>query len=169
MSSVTLRFADESGADVTGDEATTALQRIGPTIGAIVGLDTGHERGRVSVAPSCFREVEALIDTGPSVSCIDKALATALRLPFVGLQSASGIGGSESVPLFLAQLNVPLLNFSRYGRIAAVKLTEGGQRHAVLLGRDFLRRFRMTYDGRSGLVLIEDESPLLVADQRTVS
>ena len=158
MSRVTLRFTGQSGADLSGEEASRALHRIGPTIGAIVGLDTGHDRNLIGPAPAGFRDVEALIDTGASFSCIDQNLAIELRLPRIGEQSASGMGGSEAFPVHLAQIQVPLLNLSLFGRIVAVKLTEGGQRHSVLLGCEFLKRFRMTYDGRSGLTIIENES-----------
>lgn len=169
MAKVTLRFTDASGTDLSGEGAALALQRVGPTIGALVGLDSGHEREQGAPAPPVFKEVEALIDTGASVNCIDERLAIDLRLPIVGQRVASGIGGSGSVPLYLAQIHVPLLQLNQFGRIAGVKLAEGGQRHAVLLGRDFLRQFRMTYDGRSGLIIIENESPPLASDSYPAS
>ncbi len=39
-------------------------------------------------------------------------------------------------------------------RLAAVKLVEGGSTFQVLLGRTFLRHFKMVYDGPAGTVSI---------------
>jgi hypothetical protein len=41
-----------------------------------------------------------------------------------------------------------------WGEFAGVHLTAGGQRHQALIGRTFLRRFHMTYDGLTGEVTI---------------
>ena len=64
---------------------------------------------------------------------------------------------------FLLQPQPPLSS------IATVKLTEGDQRHAVLRGRDFSRRFRPNYDRCSGSTIFEDESPFLAVDRQTNS
>ena len=92
-----------------------------------MGLDTGHDRNKVGPAPLGFREFESLIDTGSSVRCTARGLALELRLPQVGVQGTSGIGGSEAVPLRLAQIDVPLLHLSKAGTTAAPKLSEGGR------------------------------------------
>ena len=91
-------------------------------------------------------------------SCIDTNLVKALNLPFVDRRDFGGIDGASERPIHLAQIEIPDLAFTIYGRFAAVNLVEGGQSHEVLLGRNFLIRFRMVYDGRSGEVIIENES-----------
>ena len=60
--------------------------------------------------------------------------------------------------MHLAQIYIPVLEATIYGQFAAVDLVEGGQLHGVLLGRSFLQRFRMIYDGRNGGVIIENDS-----------
>ncbi len=40
------------------------------------------------------------------------------------------------------------------GALAGVDLKAGGQTHNALLGRTFLRHFKMVYGGRSGTVTI---------------
>ena len=51
-----------------------------------------------------------------------------------------------------AQMLVPDLGVSFSGRFPAADLSAGGQHHRALLGRDFLRYYTMTYDGRTGAV-----------------
>ena len=62
--------------------------------------------------------------------------------------------------MHLAQIYIPELDFSIYGGFAAIGLIDGGQLHKVLIGRDFLLKFRMIYDGRTGKVVIENESEI---------
>ena len=91
--------------------------------------------------------VHALIDTGAWHSCIDAGLAQKLELPVVDTQAISGVNGVAEHPVYLARIDVPQLAGFQYGRFAGVKLTEGGQPHAVLLGRTFLQGIIMIYDG----------------------
>ncbi len=56
--------------------------------------------------------------------------------------------------MHLAQVHAPNLNFTLYGGLAGVDLSVG--EHKILLGRDFLRSFVMTYDGATGAVALVD-------------
>ena len=112
-----------------------------------------------------YRDVEALVDAGAAMSCIDQDLALELQLPLVGKHPVSGVGGLEEFPECLCTLYVPKLGAKRIGKLAAVKLAAGRQRHWVLLGRDFLRIGSMMYDGRKGAVLIQT-GPLGLARNR---
>ena len=65
------------------------------------------------------------------------------------------------VNMHLAQIYAPALQFTFYGSFAGVNLTEGGGHHWVLIGRDFLRHFHLSYDGPSGEVtLFDPHAPL---------
>jgi hypothetical protein len=97
-----------------------------------------------------------LIDTGATSSCIDDVVARALRLPIADREEWSGIGGSTPVNIYLAQMDFPALGGILYGRFAGVHLSASNQPHRALVGRDFLRNLRMTYDGRSGEVILSD-------------
>ena len=59
--------------------------------------------------------------------------------------------------MHLAQIYVPTLHHILYGEFAGVHLKAGGQAHAALIGRNFLQSFTMTYDGRTGSVIIRKE------------
>ncbi len=56
--------------------------------------------------------------------------------------------------MYLAHIHIPNLNFTIYGAFAGVDLIAGGQRHYALIGRTFLRYFKMTYDGLTGDVTL---------------
>jgi hypothetical protein len=42
-----------------------------------------------------------------------------------------------------------------------VDLKAGGQIHSALIGRTFLKHFKMVYDGRTGTVTLSRDQPLL--------
>lgn len=133
------------------------LARFGPTLFVLIGFDQTYNP-RVSPRPSLPQlELPALVDTGASESCIDSALAQRLDLPAVDTGYISGVQGASETTFYLAQIYVPRLNWTIYGRFAGVHLTTGGQPHNALMGRDFLRNFVLTYEGRTGDVTIGDD------------
>lgn len=64
----------------------------------------------------------------------------------------AGAHGAKEVAIHLAQIHIPTLGQTINGGFAAVDLRMGGQSIDALIGRTFLRRFRMIYDGPTGLV-----------------
>ena len=95
-------------------------------------------------------ELEALVDTGAQDSCIDRLLAAQLSLPVVDRQAVCGVHGLREVDVYLAQIYIPALKFTEYGKFAGVELKEGGHRQHILLGRTFLSHFILEYDGKNG-------------------
>lgn len=133
------------------------LATVGPTLAVQVGFDPKFEpmSGTRPDLPS--RGWPALVDTGAAVSCIDSTLAVGLGLPVVDREEVSGVHGAGEVNICIAQIYVPELEFTIYGRFFAAHLSAGGQPHAPLIGRSFLRHFAMAYDGRTGSVTISDD------------
>ena len=129
------------------------LERDGPTILVQVGLDHNFHSSKVSAPNLPATSVPALVDTGAYRSCIDSALAEKLKLWVVNRQPVGGVHGEQPANIHLAQIYIPDLDFSMSGLFAGVHLEAGGLPHA-LLGRDFLRNFTMTYEGRTGTVSI---------------
>jgi predicted aspartyl protease len=143
-------FADTSVA--TGKEL---LIEYGPTLLVNIGFDGNWAPVLpVTIPTPGIVDVEALVDTGATVSCIDDDLAKTLNLPIIDIRSMSGIHGELSVTIYLAQIHVPSLNKTIYGDFAGVHLIAGGQPHRALLGRTFLQAYKMLYDGRTGNVVI---------------
>jgi predicted aspartyl protease len=99
-------------------------------------------------------KLPALVDTGANESCIDSLLAAQLNLPEVDKRMQAGAHGAKKVSMHLAQVHIPTLGFTIYGEFAAVDLRVGGQSIDALIGRTFLQRFKMIYDGVTGDVEI---------------
>ena len=149
----------QAGSPLNGLEGSQALQQEGPPSEAVVFLDTAYTPGQQARPDmSNGKTVEALVDTGAAISSIDEELANVLNLPYTGSIRIGGVSGAEVRDLRLVQVYLPAFEKVCYEALAAVKLTEGGQRHEVLLGREFLKGYRMIYDGRSGVVVFEDQS-----------
>jgi len=101
-----------------------------------------------------MKGIQALIDTGATQSCIDSLLASQLNLPIVDKETVGGVHGKLEVNMHLAQVHIPALNFTIWGMFAGVHLAAGGQRQKALLGRTFLRKYTMLFEGRTGKVII---------------
>lgn len=135
--------------------AQDLLETHGPTMLVQIGFDAAYDPNILNAVPQLSpAPVPALIDTGAMESCIDIDLANKLQLPIVDKAIISGAGGKVTVPVFMAQIFVPTLGQTQYGRFAGVHLAAGGQHHCALLGRTFLRSSILFYDGRSGQVTI---------------
>lgn len=139
----------------TAPTPSGALTLLGPTIYVDIGFDPAYKPQGATAPPTPgIRQVWALVDTGASECCIDSELAATLGLPVVDQRQIGGAGGATTVSYFLAQMHIPALSFTMWGELAGVHLAGGGQRHQALVGRTFLQRFTMAYDGRTGEVTI---------------
>ncbi|HTW62024.1 MAG TPA: aspartyl protease family protein [Terracidiphilus sp.] len=127
----------------------------GPWLFVDIGFDQNFKVGAGIPVPG-KTGLPALIDTGAWESCIDSLLAAQLNLPVVDRRMVAGAHGAKEVNMHLAQIHVQALKYTIYGQFAGVDLRAGGQSIDALIGRTFLRRFRMIYDGTTGDVeLIE--------------
>jgi len=140
-------------------QGSDLLASYGPTLLVNIGFDANFRPGVPGLSPvPGITNVQALVDTGASESCIDGLLAAQLGLPVVDRRPISGVHGAHIVNIHLAQVIVPFLgNFTIYGAFAAVDLASGGQMHRALIGRTFLRFFTMVYEGRTGTVTISSD------------
>ena len=140
--------------DVPGELAgADMLIKWGPTLMVDIGFDANYD-WKVATSPPVpgTKGLHALVDTGATESCIDSLLAAQLNLPIVDKRNVSGVHGSREVGIHLAQVYVPSLGFTINGAFAGVDLRAGGQLHSALIGRTFLRHFKMIYDGQTGTV-----------------
>jgi hypothetical protein len=129
----------------------------GPTLLVDVGFDKDWRSESKTPPMTGIQQVQALVDTGASESCIDALVATQIGLPIVDRRPISGVGGKHLVNMYLAQIYVPTLLYTIWGAFAGVDLAAGGQMHRALIGRTFLRHFTMIYEGLSGTVTIHNE------------
>lgn len=138
-----------------GESAADLLVRVGPTLLVHVGLKSRAPPGDTPDLP--MKDVHALIDTGAGADGIDDELAQRLGLPVTEEGWISGVGGRHRAVIYTARIYVPALGRLLFQRFTGVRLSEGEQSHRVILGRGFLRGYRLTYDGATADVeVIED-------------
>lgn len=136
--------------------ASDRLVTWGPTLVVDIGFDPHWQASTTAPVPG-ITGLLALVDTGATESCIDNLLAAQLNLPLVDRRSVSGVHGAGEVNVYLAQVRIPTLNYVIYGAFAGVELRAGGQLHSALVGRTFLKNFRMLYEGPTGNVDLSTE------------
>ena len=129
----------------------------GPNLDVKIGFDPEFQPAEPERAILPEVRLSALVDTGATESCIDSELAMALQLPIVDRQAIAGVHGASETNVCLAQIHVPDLGFTMYGRFAAVHLAAGALPYSALLGRTFLQHFTLTYEGRRGTVTISND------------
>lgn len=130
------------------------LVQLGPTLLVDIGLKPNTDaNGRPNLSAM---NIKALIDTGAGGDCIDDEFARALGLPQTDEGEISGVGGRHHAFIYTARLYIPSLDKLLFQPFTGVKLRAGEQWHRVILGRSFLRPYRMIYDGGSGQVEISD-------------
>ena len=133
------------------------LEHRGPTLMVRIGFSPDFPTGTPSQLDEAQDLWPALVDTGAGTTCIDARLAIALNLPVINQRIVSGVHGEGMVNIHPAQIYVPALSVSFSGAFAGAHLIGGGQPHYALIGRDFLRHFRLTYDGRTGAVSLSND------------
>jgi predicted aspartyl protease len=146
--------------DVPGGASGGEFLRVyGPTLLVNIGFDPAYKWDSQNPPPPPvpgITGIRALVDTGAGECCIDSLLASNLNLPIVDKRTISGSYGKHEANVYLAQIHVPSLNMIMYGAFAGVHLTAGGQWHMALIGRTFLRKYTMVYEGRTGMVTLSN-------------
>jgi predicted aspartyl protease len=135
-----------------GPFAANKLTGDGPSILVDIGFDPTWRAGKIPVPKD--RDLVALVDTGAQECFIDCDLANHLQLPLVDRREVAGTLGKHEVDVYLAQIHIPSLDFTQYGKFAGAYLNRGGLQYEVLMGRTFLENFTLMYDGRSGRVTL---------------
>ena len=139
------------------DHGRARLEVDGPTLEVQIGFDRSFRHSQPSRPHLPDKLYPALIDTGADLSAVDLTLAQQLELPVVGQTNVAGVHGAYVLPEYLAQIHIPSLAFTIYGRFAGLLLSSGGQQHSALIGRAFLRSFTMIYEGRTGVVQLSND------------
>ena len=128
------------------------LVQLGPTLLVDIGLRSQSAAGETPDLPK--KKIKALIDTGAGGDCIDDDLARSLGLPITDEGEISGVGGRHRAYIYTARIYVPNLERLLFQPFTGVKLQQGDQWHGVILGRSFLRQYRLVYNGADGSVSI---------------
>jgi predicted aspartyl protease len=143
-----------------GTTGTDNLVQWGPTLLVDIGFDANYIFSPSAPPPvPGMTGLHALVDTGATECCIDSLLGAQLNLPIIDKRVIAGAHGAKEVNVHLAQVFVPSLNFTIYGAFAGVDLRAGGQFHSALMGRTFLKHFKMIYEGSTGSVELSSSTP----------
>jgi hypothetical protein len=112
-----------------------------------------HAQGIIVPPPI---KVKGLIDTGCTITSIDYTLATALGLRIRGYNQTHTANGVVIVPQHQISLGFPDANFAERA-VQTVQATNlAGQAFHVLIGRDLMASWSMTYNGPAGFVSISE-------------
>ena len=146
MADVELTFTDE---ELRGNGPRITVE-IGPSqaeyeVAQLQGLEL----------PNPLR-VSALIDTGASITVINPKLAESRKLQMTGSVTLSAAGNRAKYPAYVASLSFPGTSLRSFELIQVVGCQLPQQPISCLIGRDILRRWRITYDGRNATVKISD-------------
>ncbi len=138
-------------------EASRAkLVRIGPCVPIAVGLPDAWLRTlRIQgKTPPATLFGEALIDTGASLSAIDRTLVDQLQLPARGSENVASVSGVVTGITYPAQIAFPgtgLQSFTR-GDFVALDILRLGV--IAIIGRAVLANWQLNYDGPAGAFTI---------------
>ena len=133
------------------------LEHRGPILMVRVGFSPDFPIG-IPTQPDGIRDLRpALVDTGAGTTCIDARLAMDLNLPVINQRTVSGVHGEGVVNMHSARIYVPEFAVAFSGAFVGAYLEDGGQPYSAIIGRDFLRHFRLTYDGRTGAVTLSND------------
>lgn len=136
----------------------TELRRTGPKITVTIG----HPQKAIALAKQAHVDlkqaytVTALIDTGASRTVISPQLAATCGLQKTGEARISSAGHITNRPEFVGAIHFPEQELRAFDSVSLVACPLPEQDVACLLGRDVLERWNLTYDGRSGLVEVEE-------------
>lgn len=131
-------------------DPATSLAQQGAIVQVTVGPPSAGGGGQQ-------QQLQAMIDTGASISGITLQAAQQLGLQAVGSTQLGGVGGTSQAPIYAAALAVPQFNVSVDPlQIAGVS---AGLPVDMLIGRDILRNLILTYYGvRGNFTLAQDTS-----------
>lgn len=105
----------------------------------------------------------ALIDTGASITGIDKGVLTQLQYPPVGVSDLATPSGTTQTTVHMIRLVIPSrkargfsLNIPRIviDNVRAIAVDLSNQRFKVLLGRDALSKMILVYNGPQALITL---------------
>ena len=122
---------------------------------------SGNKNHNQNIASKSY--VPALIDTGASVTGIDRKLLKDLNYPPLGITNLVTPSGTAQTNIYLVRLVIPSNKDPNFppnvpriiiDNVRAIAVDLSNQRYKVLLGRDVLRNIVMIYNGPHALITL---------------
>lgn len=120
-----------------------ALRERGAILPIQVGLPSSMAKGKPP------EEIQAMIDTGASITAINVSAAQRIGLPVTGSARIGGVTGASDMPVYGALLRFPDPKID-FDPIPIAGATMGGAPFEMLIGRNILCRMLLSYDGKKG-------------------
>jgi predicted aspartyl protease len=104
------------------------------------------------------QSIVGIIDTGSSITVINPQVAETCGLRQTGTVPVAAVGSKPLArPEFAASIRFPEHRLTGFDTLRVVVCPLPAQEGiACLLGRDILERWRLSYDGRTGEVTVDD-------------
>lgn len=99
---------------------------------------------------------KALFDTGCTITSIDHSIITSLGLKTRGYTQTATANGEMRVSQHLVSLSFPGVNLKNKPLHTVQSVNLEGQPFKVLIGRDLMASWTITYNGPAGFVSIAD-------------
>jgi Retroviral aspartyl protease len=134
------------------------LLKDGPIIPILIGWPQSEFDEIIALGLELPRpkRIRALVDTGSALTIVNPALVQTFRLQQTGEAKINAAGNSGTYPEFAASISFPETSLSDISivRIVACPLVSGVM--SCLIGRDILRNWQLTYNGRLGTFTIQE-------------
>jgi predicted aspartyl protease len=130
------------------------LEKYGPRIEVEIGPPILHDRTQPR---SRFFPVAALIDTGAARTVFTPEAVQQLGLPVVDYTILSRVGGEERFSVHVASIQFPRYKMASVEAVPVACCQLPGGLFQCLIGRDILRRWLFTYNGKTGEWCIQEE------------
>ena len=142
----------------SSSSSTAELQQEGPRIRISISAPQEEiEIGRAfAIEYPEPLSILALIDTGASLTVINPELVQSCRLSQTGFTKISSAGNVGDYPTYAARIEFPGQDLRGFDIIPVVGCKLPQQSISCLIGRDILRRWTLTYNGRTGEVTVAD-------------
>ncbi len=154
LGSVALRLAPSPRRIQMGaapSNLTESMRTRGPILPVQIGLPEAAEAAirAGGGVPGAMEEIQALVDTGASITAIDQTVAARLGLIATGSVQIGGVTGVSTQPLYGARIVMPEPGFT-FDPIQIVGAPLNAPDFQLLIGRNLLCSMMMTYDGVRG-------------------
>ncbi len=94
----------------------------------------------------------ALLDTGASITCVNKDLLASLKIPPVGISQVYTPSGKAQQNTYPVEISFPQSNLPKVAFNQVLGSDLKGQEIVALIGRDVLQHFVLIYNGPGGFI-----------------
>lgn len=127
------------------------MRKRGPILPVQIGIPSTlaaqmTAQGQIPPPPE---EIQALVDTGASITAINVATAQRLGLPVTGSIQIGGATGVAEQPMYAALFRIPD-PFVEWDPMTVAGANLSGTPFEILVGRNVLCSMTLSYDGKSG-------------------